>query len=308
MTDERSDLAQLMPTVAKAIFGDPTEKQRRGTEWRYRSRGSLSINLAKGTWFDHEAGEGGGVLDLIRKERRCNTGEALRWLENIGEYVVPVRPVQQDRERDLSLRESALRIWRETKPTAGTVAERYLVTRGLPHGVGVEDIRFHPRCPFGKDDAGRQRFVPAMVALVRNPGDRSPMGIHRTELSATGGKVDRKMLGPCHGGVVMLSRHEADHDVGVCEGIETGLAVIKLGGGPVWASLSAGSLGSFAPLGGVRTLTIFADNDEAGITAAQKCARRWILSGVQVTIQAPEEEGADYADTLALHERGEIRA
>lgn len=305
---ERPDLSQLMPTVAKALFGEPAHTEKQGREWRYRRKGSLSIDVSKGTWFDHEAGKGGGVLDLIRQERSCDTGAALRWIEGIGEYVAPVRPVKDDPARASSLRDSALRIWRETRPAASTPVERYLCNRGMPHGVGVADIRFHPRCPFGKDEAGQQRYVPAMVALVRNPGDRSPMGIHRTELTSGGQKVDRKMLGPCHGGVVMLSPHEADSDIGICEGIETGLAVIKLGGGPVWATLSAGSMGAFTVLGGVHRLTIFADNDPAGIEAAQKCARRWVRCGVEVSIQAPKEEGSDYADALTLFERGEVSA
>lgn len=53
-----------MESVALRLLGEPTQK--RGNEWRYGSRGSLSINLESGTWFDHEANEGGGVLDLIR--------------------------------------------------------------------------------------------------------------------------------------------------------------------------------------------------------------------------------------------------
>ena len=303
--EQRQDLAGLMATVATKLFGEPLHKENQGTDWRYRRRGSLSIDVAKGTWYDHESAEGGGTLDLIRKERKCSTGEALRWLENIGEYVAPVRPVEQ-RERDLSLRDAAQRIWSETRETAGTLAERYLVSRGLHHGVACPDLRFHPRCPFGKDEGGNQRYVPALVALVRNPGDRSPVGIHRTELSLDGRKVDRKMLGPCHGGVVMLSSIEADSAVGICEGIETGLAVIKLGGGPVWASLSAGSLGAFPFLGGVNRLTIFADNDEAGIAAAQKCAKRWLLSGSAVEIQKPKGAGEDFADALAEHEKGQV--
>lgn len=306
MSDQRTDLAAVMPTVAKALFGDPVKEHSSRTDWRYRRKGSLSIDVAKGTWFDHEAGQGGGVLDLIRQERKCSTGEALRWLENIGEHIAPVQPVEADPHRATSLRDAALRTWRETRLIGGTVAERYLVSRGLPHGVGCEDLRFHPRCPFGKDEAGNQRFVPAMVALVRAPGERTPLGIHRTELSADGRKIDRKMLGPCHGGVVMLSPHAPDSDVGICEGIETGLAVIKLGGGPVWACLSAGSLASFRHLGGVSRLSIFADNDAAGIEAAQKCARRWIAAGSEVLIQAPQTKGNDFADELEAHEQGAV--
>lgn len=304
MSDQRPDLAASMGAVAKALFGEPVKEHTRNNDWRYRRKGSLSIDIKKGTWFDYEASEGGGVLDLIRKERQCSVGEALRWLENIGEYVAPVQPVETDPNRSLSLRESALRIWRETKPIVGTLAAIYLAGRGL--SCDSPDVRFHPRCPFGKDENDRQRYVPAMIALVRNPGDRVPMGIHRTELGFDGSKIDRKMLGPCHGGVVMLSNHETDGDVGICEGIETGLAVIQLGGGPVWACLSAGSLGAFPLLGGVRRLTIFADNDKAGIEAAQKCARRWVGLGIETTIQAPKEKGTDFADALALHRNGEV--
>lgn len=304
MTDQRSDLAQSMGAVAKALFGDPVKQHSRANDWRYRRKGSLSIDIGKGTWFDHEAAEGGGVIDLIRRERRCSVGEALRWLENIGQYVAPVQPVETDPQRATSLRESALRIWRETRPIAGTIASMYLAGRGL--ASNSPDIRFHPNCAFGKDEAGNQRFVPAMVALVRSPGDRIPLGIHRTELTLTGEKVDRKMLGPCHGGVVMLSPHDADTAVGICEGIETGLAVIRLGGGPVWACLSAGSLASFPILGGVQRLTIFADNDKAGLESAQKCAHRWIGFGIETTIQAPKEKGTDFADALALHKKGVV--
>ena len=59
-------------------------------------------------------------------------------------------------------------------------------------------------------------------------------------------------------------------------------------------------------LGGIPKLTIFADNDKAGIEAAQKCARRWVGIGVEVGIQAPKERGTDFADALALHKQGQV--
>lgn len=306
MSEQRTDLAAVMPTVAKALFGDPVKEHSSRTEWRYRRRGSLSIDVSKGTWFDHEAQEGGGVLDLIRKEQRCSVGEALRWLENIGEYVTPVQPVERDPNRSSSMRDFAMRIWRESKPAPGTLVERYLSSRGVGEGVSIPDLRFHPRCPFGKDEADQPRYVPAMVAMVRAPFDRAPMGIHRTELTSDGRKVDRKMLGPCQGGVVMLSDHAPDTGVGLCEGIETGLAVINLGGGPVWACLSAGNIAKFPVIGGVPKLTVFADNDKAGIEAAQACARRWVGFGIEVGIQAPKERGCDFADALASHKIGGV--
>src|SRR2546421_4327845 len=51
------------------------------TNLRCRSRGSLSIDLAKGTWWDHEDNRGGGVLDLVMLGISGSKGEALQWLE-----------------------------------------------------------------------------------------------------------------------------------------------------------------------------------------------------------------------------------
>ena len=52
-----------MEPVALRLLGEPTQKH--GNEWRYGGRGSLAIDLKKGSWFDHEANVGGGVFDLI---------------------------------------------------------------------------------------------------------------------------------------------------------------------------------------------------------------------------------------------------
>ena len=46
--------------------------------------GSLSIDLGKAVFFDHENDKGGGVLDLIKLKLSCDTREAIRWLENEG--------------------------------------------------------------------------------------------------------------------------------------------------------------------------------------------------------------------------------
>ena len=44
---------------------------------------------ARGTWFDHEANEGGGVLDLLRARKGLANGAALAWLEDAGFLDAP---------------------------------------------------------------------------------------------------------------------------------------------------------------------------------------------------------------------------
>jgi hypothetical protein len=54
------DFTKLMAHVALNLLGEPTSQRHSGRELRYGSRGSLSIDLGEGVYFDHEAGEGGG--------------------------------------------------------------------------------------------------------------------------------------------------------------------------------------------------------------------------------------------------------
>ena len=69
-------LSGHMARVAKALLGAPNQSlSKQGKEWRYGTHGSLAIDLHKGTYFDFETNEGGGVLDLIKREKGL-TGEA----------------------------------------------------------------------------------------------------------------------------------------------------------------------------------------------------------------------------------------
>ena len=91
-------------------------------------------------------------------------------------------------------------------------------------------------------------------------------------------------------------------------GVKTSLSAAKLFKRPVWATLTAGTMKSFHPIGGVSGLIIFSDNDSAGIAAAQDCAAHWRPIQVPVSIQAPTVEGWDYSNALEAFERGEISA
>ena len=55
------------------------------SEWRIGNKGSLSLDLNKDCFYDHEHSKGGGVLDLIQHlGRASNTQEAAQFLEDHG--------------------------------------------------------------------------------------------------------------------------------------------------------------------------------------------------------------------------------
>ena len=74
--------------IAKALLGEPNEDLTTKSQLRFGSKGSLAVEIAgrkRGTWFDHETETGGGMLDLIRRERGINGADAYRWLhETLG--------------------------------------------------------------------------------------------------------------------------------------------------------------------------------------------------------------------------------
>ena len=80
------DWAGLLEPVAQELLGEPVRRSA-GGEWRYRRKGSLAVNVdgpRRGTWRDHEAGVGGGVLDLLAHVEGLGRNNALAWLRERG--------------------------------------------------------------------------------------------------------------------------------------------------------------------------------------------------------------------------------
>lgn len=77
--------------------------------------------------------------------------------------------------------------------------------------------------------------------------------------------------------------------LGLTEGIEDALAILLCDWAPVWAATSAGAIARFPVLSGIEGLTVFADTDAPGTTAAEVCAARWQAAGRDVRISHPRE-------------------
>lgn len=297
---ERADIAASMEAVARVLLGEPNKRLCTKRELRWGSHGSMAVDLQKGTFYNHEEGVGGGVLDLIRRERKCDTRAALSFLESIGEAIPVVRDVKTERAPRYDLRDAAIRVWRESQPIGGTLAERYLRSRGLSLALPDDAMRFHPSCPFGKDDEDRQVYLPAMVCVMRSVVNGEGLGVHRTALDPVSGrKLGRKMLGPCEGGAVMLGGLPSiDGLLGVCEGIETGLAIAEAGHTPIWAMGAAGKVARLPIIYGVHKLTTWVDYDDAGLSSAAECEQRWQRAGIEVGRMRPSQPGWDFLDEL----------
>jgi len=91
-------LSHITITAVAESLGLKVKMRRCQATWRPKADGwNVSLNDAKGVWFDHARGEGGGVLDLVVRIRDCTRLDALQWLSYLT--GVPLyNPSVEDRQ------------------------------------------------------------------------------------------------------------------------------------------------------------------------------------------------------------------
>ncbi|MGB8739498.1 MAG: toprim domain-containing protein, partial [Xanthobacteraceae bacterium] len=267
------------------------------TEMRFGRKGSVSLVISgpkAGSYFDHEAGRGGDLLDLIQRQLNVGFKEACAIAERFvgsaecsqfAPRLTTPKPAVQGHDPYRNRRE-ALKLWSGCVELRGTPAEYYLVSRGitvLPQGI-EEVLRFHPAGPFGSAQS------PMLVALYRDIRTNEACAVHRTALSARGEKIGRMCQGPKAGAAIKLSADaEVAQGLVIGEGIETTLSAMMLGFTPAWALGDAGGIGGFPVLAGVDGLTILVDHDANGAGQRQtvRCLERWLAAGREVLTLQP---------------------
>lgn len=199
----------------------------------------------------------------------------------------------------------ALRIFDEAQALRSSeLAMDYITGRKLTVPDALRCARFHPVCP-----RGAAEYVPAIVVLMEALDTSERKAVQRIFLRREpDGRVvkDGKpmMLGPAAGAAMKLTQHnDTFWDVmsytpllHVCEGFETGLALLERGYFPLWALGSAGAISALPVMFGVGRIAVCADHDEAGLAAADRCCRRWTEAGHPAELLHRSVWGKDFAD------------
>ena len=217
----------------------------------------------------------------------CSSTEVLRALERaqLHDGMPLDMPTRKAPVRDLTA--AARNLWRESVPIEGTLAELYLIARGIP-GPHPK-LRFHPRTPLG---AGKVvRWLPAMLAAVEN--SLGLVAVQRTFLD-----VDdvlrrpfpnpKRLLGLPADGAVRLA--PATADLGLAEGIEDAVSAAAWFNIPVWAVLGAQRYASVAIPQSVRRIIVYADRDEAAAIGLEKALAHLEANGCQLVVHLPPND------------------
>jgi len=88
-----AELRARVPELAVELLGKPSFRV--DQEWRWGRKGSLSVVVSgdkAGMWFDHEAGEGGGFVDLVGRDLSLSRADANDWIaDHIGMAIGHLR-------------------------------------------------------------------------------------------------------------------------------------------------------------------------------------------------------------------------
>jgi len=168
----------MMEPVARDLLGDPPDKQ--GTDWRYGKKGSLSVDVGKGVWYDYEAGTGGGVVALVKHERQCDGAEAIDYLETLTGEQIKTNG-EDHHQKDVDGAREAWRIYAEAVEELPAVARKYFEKRGL------NVLETFPGLRWSKSEH----------ALVIPIG---PTSVQRIKIDHDGNKVAKMSRGPMEGG------------------------------------------------------------------------------------------------------------
>jgi hypothetical protein len=79
------DLRAHAEKIARAILGSPNRRLSTRTQLRFGNNGSVAVEIAgekRGQWFDHEAGVGGGLWELLTVKGHMTNGAAIAWLRS----------------------------------------------------------------------------------------------------------------------------------------------------------------------------------------------------------------------------------
>lgn len=322
LDDLRHALRDRIEALAETLLGERSATSTRRT-MRFGSKGSLAVELAgrkRGAWFNHEAGEGGGPIELIRHAHGCSHEAAVAWARNwIGQPEEAPRPRPRaaaddagaDSERQAKI-EGARRLWTEAGPIAGTLGERYLVdTRRIPappSGWPGMAVRYHAGVQAIVLAATRDDGVVQAVQLVRLGDDAR---------KADDGRPSKLSRGPQDGALVRLPGDPAGPLL-VAEGPETGLSAWRATGAETWVSLGTMAKAEL-PLG--RRVVVAADDDPRrpidgkpanAAKQLRQAVARWRKAGVDLVVAYPWKDRrgdkSDFNDVMKAQGIEAVRA
>lgn len=239
-----NSLRMDVKTVVQSLLGEPNKKLSNAQNWRYGSKGSLSVNVSGdkcGRFYNFETGEKGGMIRLVMTELGVDFKGALKIAEgmlstkSIAQDPISIRktdPVNENLHSKTyeDKRDFLEKLIKKSKPIEGTIAEKYLKNRGI-ETTDRTGLRCLEHVKTGSGNASVQPFSAALLAISRDKNGE-PSAVQMTYIDkntgdkVTGLPVPKRTLGALNGATINLTpQAEKPNITFVAEGVETALSI-----------------------------------------------------------------------------------
>ncbi|AYJ84735.1 hypothetical protein D3Y57_00730 (plasmid) [Sphingomonas paeninsulae] len=194
----------------------------------------------------------------------------------------------------------ALRLWQASSPIAGTLAEDYLVARGLSAPFS-RSLRFNATTILGS--GAEKRTMPAMIAAVEN--DLGLVAVQRTFLDPDNvlhKPIPKPKLALGLLGTAAIRLAPATDELGLAEGIEDAQSAMEWFGTPTWALGGVERLAFVAIPERVRRVIVYGDRGRAAERLLEKARDHLTANGRALVTRLPQHHD-DWNDAWRAHLR-----
>lgn len=263
-----TDFASLIEPVARHLWGEPPKAFVTKHSIRWGSNGSKAIDLQKGAWFDHEAQEGGNVLELVMREIACDKAGAIEWLQSEGFIEARHREKSHQPSQDGRSASPPMEAPPEQEsPPQESSEEKMVPVKGYHYtdrdgNVLYDVIRFQWQLPDGSIIIDEKTGNPKKTFRQRRPDGRGGWIWNLDGVGHTIYRHPEVEIAIAEGKVVGLVEGEKDADTLVDWGF---CATTNSGGAKHWTEAMAQHLRG-------ADVVILVDNDEAGRAGGEKKA------------------------------------
>jgi putative DNA primase/helicase len=194
----------------------------------------------------------------------------------------------------------ALRLWQASSPIAGTLAEDYLVARGLSAPFS-RSLRFNATTILGS--GAEKRTMPAMIAAVEN--ELGLVAVQRTFLDPDNvlhKPIPKPKLALGLLGTAAIRLAPATDELGLAEGIEDAQSAMEWFGTPTWALGGVERLAFVAIPERVRRVIVYGDRGRAAERLLEKARDHLTANGRALVTRVPQRHD-DWNDAWRAHLR-----
>ncbi len=235
-------MRQQAEHICKNILGNPNKSLSNANNWRYGSKGSLSVSVGgsrQGSFHNFETGEKGGMIQLLMSEMGMDFKSALEaGHKMIGGHTL--NDLDTKRTQDVSAiksisvddkkQEYISSLIANSIPIKGTVAEKYLLSRGIQNTDNT-NLRMLKKVKTGSGNLDIKPFASALLSIA-NDKNGTPTAVQLTYLHPIHGTkltecpISKRTVGSLQNSFVDLNPNAKSPSISViAEGVETALSI-----------------------------------------------------------------------------------